>query len=114
MKEPYRHMEPKTEVKPSLYERLMRFAEENGVKRQLLVTCGAVLLTYAFIKLPYWFGILVGTMMMGSAYWKPDLHADGSSDMLGYSVASWLTGLMMMAILWGGYAVSSLVFGKKN
>ena len=107
-------MEPKTEVKLSLYERLMLFAEENGVKRQLLTACGAVLCAYAFIKLPYWFGIFVGTTLAGAEYWNPPISSNGQPDVFGYAMVSWMTGAFMMAVLWGGYAFSAFVFRKKD
>lgn len=114
MKDPYRNMESKTVTKPSLYERLLSFAEEMGVKRQLLLTCGAVVMTYLFVKIPYWFGQLVGTWLCGADYWKPDLDGAGNPKLLDYSLVSWMTGFFVLLIMWGGYLVSSLIFKKKD
>jgi hypothetical protein len=106
-------MESKTEVKLSLYERVISFAEKNGVKRHLLVACGSVVLTYAFIKVPYWFGVFMGTMLCGADYWKPDLDANGAPKFVDYAMISWFTGLFMLLILYGGYALSAFIFRKK-
>lgn len=113
-KDPYRTMDTNPEVKLSLYERLMRFAEENGVKRHLLTACGAVLCAYAFIKVPYWFGVFMGTMMTGEKYWSPPISSNGEPDQFAFAMISWITGAFLLAVLWGGYAFSATIFKSKS
>ena len=113
---PYRSMP----LAPSPTKESIKSRANNSIKkahglipyRKFLVICGAILSPFLALRLPFLVGKTVGCYLIG-AEWSGPIR-NGEPDIFGFSVISWVFGIIILLIMGIGYKFFSNLMGKKN